>query len=34
MASKNFSASRLKCFEGCRLNYKYKYIDGWQAVGK
>lgn len=34
MASKNFSASRLKCFEGCRLNYKYKYIDGWQAIGK
>lgn len=33
MASKNYSASRLKCFEGCVLNYKYKYVDGWKAEG-
>lgn len=33
MASKNYSASRLKCFEGCKLNYKYKYVDGWKALG-
>ena len=31
MASKNFSVSRVKCFQSCPLQYKYKYVDGWKT---
>lgn len=31
MASKNFSVSRVKCFQTCPLQYKYKYVDGWKT---
>jgi CRISPR/Cas system-associated exonuclease Cas4 (RecB family) len=31
MASKNFSVSRIKCFNACPLQYKYKFVDGWKT---
>lgn len=31
MASKNFSVSRVKCFQTCPLQYKYKYVDCWKT---
>lgn len=31
MASKNFSVSRVKCFQTCPLQYKYKYVEGWKT---